>query len=227
MVLQLNKQYPFNFVSFAFEVLGKPINDRALAKFDACEVHEFLQSRGMIEKNALEYILMDEKDRKSMSPKVYEDYKQALGRTVVEFERAFLNGNFSLVSLSDYDNLAMSWIDAQKLKRKIERLSSRADAKRCLQSIEEKLTCFLLNAKCYRARNLLAKNPEIEEKSVLGFHMDSEGRQILIDDGLDTVGDLIRVTADYLLSLDRFGEKRLEAVRDNLAELGVHLLGEG
>ena len=57
--------------------------------------------------------------------------------------------------------------------------------------------------------------------------MDSEGRQILIDDGLDTVGDLIRVTADYLLSLDRFGEKRLEAVRDNLAELGVHLLGEG
>ena len=68
MNLQLSKQYPFNFVAFAFEVLEKPIDERALAKFDAYEVDVFLHERGMAEKNALEYLFVDEDKRDKLSP---------------------------------------------------------------------------------------------------------------------------------------------------------------
>ena len=226
MKLQLSKQYPFNFVVFAFEVLERPINERALAKFDAYEVDAFLHGRGMAEKNALEYLFVDEDKRDKLTPKQKEDYKQYLGKIVVDFEREFLQGRFSLISLFDFDNLAMSWAEVEKLARKIDRNTSATRAVGCLSDIRTRLAGFLMTTNCYRARNLLAKDPEIEKLSVLNFHMDSQGRQLLVENSLNTVGDLMRVTADYLLGISGFGDKRLQAVRDNLAKLGVHLLGE-
>ena len=226
MNLQLSKQYPFNFVAFAFEVLEKPIDERALAKFDAYEVDVFLHERGMAEKNALEYLFVDEDKRDKLSPEQKEDYKRYLSNAVVDFEREFLRGRFSLVSLFDFDNLAISWAEVEKLANKIDRNQDATRAVRCLNDIRTRLAGFLMITNCYRARNPLASDPEIEKISVLDFRMDSNGRQILRDNCLNTVGDLMRVTADYLLNISGFGEKRLQAVRDNLAEYGVHLLGE-
>ena len=81
------------------------------------------------------------------------------------------------------------------------------------------------NAKSYGKMDSIYD--DTSELLVRNFAMDSYGRQLLIENNLDTVSKLTCVTADYLLSIRDFGEKRLARVRECLKEHDAHLLGEG
>ena len=229
MKLQLSKQYPFNFVAFAFESLGKPIDDRALSKFDAYEVDRFLQSRNSIEKAALEYSLGSSKAKcMNIADEVRANYKKALSIVVADFDYEHRNGRFGLVALLDFNTLALAWPKAVNLAGRLDRLKNLVDFKLrdYVIDIRDDVATFASHAKEYGMINPKTKSSIIEQFSVLELDMDSRGRQLLDTNNIHTVGDLTRVTAEYLLSIRDFGEAQLEAVRKCLKDFNAHLLGE-
>ena len=97
---------------------------------------------------------------------------------------------------------------------------------RCLFEVRDVLSIFIQNAKAYGRRNSAIKDEEITSIPVSELALDSYARQLLMDNSIKTVGDLTRATADYLLSIRDFNEKRLERVRECLGEYNAHLIGE-
>ena len=224
MELQLSKQYPFNFVALAYEILQEPIDDAKLAMFNAVEVDAFLHGLSETEQKAVEAAL-GYREKPGVSYKL-ESYKKALTGVVCVFERERLNGRFGLVSLQDFNNLAMSWAEIAGVIAKIDRLPDQFCAYRWLFEIRERLAMSLVNMKCYNERYPKLPDEELRDYPVSDFDMDSYGRQLLMENKINTVGDLTTVTADYLTNINGFGERRLENVRANLKALGTHLLGE-
>lgn len=220
MKLELSKQYPFNFVALAFALLGRKLDNHALAKFDACEVDAFLQERSYAEKATIAQALSDDGATPPSECQV-----KTLHVVARSFERRYLEGHFSLVSLDDFNGLAVSWAAVEKLVDKIDRLRDDFAAKHCLYEVRDILAMQVSNAKSYGKMDSIYD--DASELLVRNFAMDSYGRQLLIENNLDTVSKLTCVTADYLLSIREFGEKRLARVRECLKEHDAHLLGEG
>ena len=223
MELTISKQYPFNFVALALETMGITFDERSLAKFDAYEVDAFLKERcerSSSEKEAIEWFT----GNKATPPK--ESYKESLVATISAFSYKYYNGQFGLVSLADFDNLAMSWVQVKKLVAKIDSLKDDTRALPLLFSVREEMGVFLANSGYYIAEHCRLEDENTENHPINYTRLDSCGCQILAEYGINTVGDLTRVTADYLLNIKGFGERRLERVRDSLRELKVHLLGE-
>lgn len=220
MKLELSKQYPFNFVALAFELLKRKLDERALAKFDAYEVDEFLQKCSDEEQKIIQWALSDD----GASPPAV-DYGRTLFIVASRFEQKYLDGHFSLVLLADFNNLAMSWAAVEKVVDKIDRHKDQLAAQRCLFDVRDILATKVLNAKSYAKLETSAYIDD-SEIPVRDFAMDSYGRQLLLENNLNTVGKLTCVTADYLLSIKDFGETRLKRVRECLGTYGTHLLGE-
>lgn len=223
MKLQLSKQYPFNFVAMAFKIAGREIDERALAKFDAYEVDAFLQERGPVEQAAIEWALADDDSALPDSR-----YPSAIAQTTHYFEQEYLKGRFGLVSLSDFNGLAMSWPQVEVIRDKINRFEDkdRFACHRCLFEVRDVLSIFIQNAKAYGRRNSAIKEEKIASIPVSELALDSYARRLLMDNSIKTVGDLTKVTADYLLSIRDFSEKRLARVRECLGEYNAHLIGE-
>ncbi len=224
MNLQLSKQYPFNFVVMAFKIAERKIDERALAKFDAYEVDAFLQERSASEREAVEWALRDDDGATPPDAK----YLPTLAQVAFRFEHEYLNGRFGLVSLADYNGLAISWPAVAALVDRID-LFKDGDAKgcqHCLLDVREKLALFALNARSYSKQHLALDSKIAEKFPVLSLPLDAQARELLTNYGIETVGDLTRVTADFLLNIKGFGDRRLERVRDCLAKYNAHLLGE-
>ena len=221
MVLCLSGQYPYNFVALAMDVLELPFDEHALAKIDAFEVDVFIHERSKIEQEAVEYALSEDKPGPAKS-----EYKGALAGIISAFGRHYYNGRFSLMSLADYNGLTISWADVKNVITHIDRLKDDCHALSCLFETRDTLAMLVLNVDSYAKRCPQVKDEEIRQIEVCDLPMESTLRQLLRDNNIKTVGDLTLVTADYLMGLRGFGDRRLESVRECLKKCGAHLLGE-
>lgn len=120
----------------------------------------------------------------------------------------------------------MSWVQVKKIVAEIDSLKDDTRALPLLFSVRQEMGVFLANSGYYVAGHCRLEDENTENHPIKYTRLDSCGCQILAEHGINTVGDLTRVTADYLLNIKGFGGRRLERVRDSLKELKVHLLGE-
>ena len=221
MNLELSKQYPFNFAAVAFAYLGIPFDEQKLARLNAVELDAYLHERGASKQEAICYLLND--DGATPPP---DNMKHTISLLIGEFDCQYRAGRFGLVSLSNYNNLAMSWIEIEEMLHEIKTMPDETRALRYLHEIHTRLHSSLISAKRAMREEEIGVDDNIKELSVRKLGIDSFARQILIEHHIETVGDLMFVTADYLTNLKGFGDKRIERLRECLQEIGVHLLGE-
>lgn len=217
MEMQFRKVYPYNFIVLALEVVDQHIGDEELARIDAYAVDVYVKSHSYFFRDLVERALSEE----ALSETERRDFR----KICASFRQRLQQGSFRLVSLKDYDRLALSWVDVRNLVYELEHSSGDEPTNR-LEYMRAKLEMFLLQARNYTAERSDGIEENTRERLISSLPIESRTKQVLIENHIQTVADLISVSAECLLNLRGFGEARLKAVRECLERLDLHLLGE-